>query len=45
MIGADGREWSAAEIRARTELVLAGRFARIATVEQALTGRPEQIAA
>jgi nicotinamidase-related amidase len=31
-----GRTWSAAEIRARTELVLAGRFARIATVEEAL---------
>lgn len=33
-----GRVWSAAEIRARTELVLAGRFARIATVEAALAG-------
>jgi hypothetical protein len=31
-----GREWSAAEIRARTELVLEDRFARIATVEEAL---------
>ncbi|MVA25689.1 isochorismatase family protein [Agrobacterium vitis] len=37
MTDEQGREWSAAEIRARTELVLAGRFARIATVEQALT--------
>ena len=37
MTDADGREWSAAEIRARTELVLDKRFARIATVEQALT--------
>jgi hypothetical protein len=36
MTGAAGREWSAAEIRARTELVLDDRFARIATVEQAL---------
>ncbi|UPG93068.1 isochorismatase family protein [Luteibacter aegosomatissinici] len=36
MIDATGREWSAAEIRARTELVLADRFARIATVEEAL---------
>jgi nicotinamidase-related amidase len=35
-----GREWSAAEIRARTELVLAGRFARIASVEEALTMAP-----
>jgi nicotinamidase-related amidase len=40
MTDAAGREWSAAEIRARTELVLADRFARIATVEQALAGRP-----
>ena len=31
-----GRQWSPAEIRARTELVLDQRFARIATVEQAL---------
>jgi nicotinamidase-related amidase len=31
-----GREWSAAEIKERTELVLADRFARIATVEDAL---------
>ena len=36
MVDAAGREWSAAEIRARSELVLAGRFARIATVEEAL---------
>ncbi|WP_213948267.1 isochorismatase family protein [Luteibacter sp. dw_328] len=33
-----GREWSASEIRARTELVLEDRFARIATVEEALAG-------
>lgn len=39
MMAAGGREWSAAEIRARTELVLADRFARIATVEQALADR------
>ncbi|GJD62177.1 isochorismatase family protein [Methylobacterium frigidaeris] len=38
MTDAAGRRWSAAEIRARTELVLAGRFARIATVEEALAG-------
>lgn len=31
-----GRQWSAADIKARTELVLHERFARIATVEQAL---------
>lgn len=36
MTDASGREWSAAEIRARTELVLAGRFARIASVQEAL---------
>jgi len=36
MTGSDGRRWSAAEIKARTELVLADRFARIVTVEQAL---------
>jgi nicotinamidase-related amidase len=36
MTGADGRHWTAADIRARTELVLAGRFARIATVSEAL---------
>jgi nicotinamidase-related amidase len=38
-----GREWSAQEIKARSELVLEDRFARIATVEQALaieTARP-----
>jgi nicotinamidase-related amidase len=31
-----GRQWSASDIRARTELVLEGRFARIASVETAL---------
>ncbi len=44
MVDAAGRRWSAAEIRARTELVLAGRFARIATVAAALAG-PERLAA
>ena len=38
MTDAQGRSWSAAEIKARTELVLAGRFARIATVADALSG-------
>jgi nicotinamidase-related amidase len=33
-----GRTYSPAEIRERTELVLEGRFARIATVAQALEG-------
>lgn len=40
-----GRRWSAAEIKARTELVLDGRFARIATVEQALAGPAARLAA
>jgi nicotinamidase-related amidase len=31
-----GRQWSASEIKARTELVLEGRFARVLTVSQAL---------
>ena len=33
-----GRVWSPQEIKARTELVLDGRFARITTVEEALAG-------
>jgi nicotinamidase-related amidase len=41
MTDATGRSWSAAEIRARTELVLAGRFARVASVEEALAEAPE----
>ena len=45
MTDAAGREWSAEEIRARTELVLADRFARIATVEQALAGPAKSQAA
>lgn len=45
MSDAGGRVWPAAEIRARTELVLAGRFARIATVEEALaTAAPRRAA-
>jgi nicotinamidase-related amidase len=36
MTDAAGRVWSAAEIQARTALVLDGRFARIATVDMAL---------
>ena len=38
MKDARGRTWSADEIKSRTELVLDQRFARIATVEQALAG-------
>lgn len=49
MTDASGRTWSADEIRARTELVLAGRFATITSVEQALAramdGRGEREAA
>ncbi|MEJ2125062.1 MAG: cysteine hydrolase, partial [Alphaproteobacteria bacterium] len=45
MIDANGREWDAADIKARTELVLAGRFARIAIVEEALSGPVEARAA
>lgn len=45
MTDTTGREWSAAEIRARTELVLANRFARIVTVEQALAASGERKAA
>lgn len=36
MTHASGQVFSAADIKTRTELVLSGRFARIATVEQAL---------
>ena len=36
-----GRQWSAAEIKARTELVLEGRFARVLTVAQALASVDE----
>ena len=35
-----GQHYDPADIRARTELVLSGRFARIATVEQALAALP-----
>lgn len=45
MTDAAGRTWSAAEIKARTELVLSGRFARIATVEEALAGPSARLAA
>jgi len=45
MTGRDGRRWTPDEIKARTELVLEGRFARIANVEQALAEAPERLAA
>ncbi len=38
MTGRDGRVWAPADIKARTELVLDGRFARIASVDEALAG-------
>lgn len=45
MKDAQGRSWSAAEIKARSELVLEKRFARIATVDEALAGPAERQAA
>ena len=45
MTARDGRVWNAQEIKARTELVLADRFARIVTVEQALEGATTRLAA
>ncbi len=45
MTDAIGRQWSAAEIRSRTELVLADRFARIVSVEQALAAVRDKAAA
>jgi nicotinamidase-related amidase len=45
MTDAKGKSWGPAEIKARTELVLAGRFARIVTVAEALTGPPAAQAA
>ena len=41
----DGRRFGADDIKARTELVLADRFARIATVDQALAGPDLPVAA
>lgn len=40
-----GQRWTAAQIKARTELVLDGRFARIATVDEALAGVPAKAVA
>ena len=39
----NGRVWAPGEIKARTELVLDERFARVATVEQALEGRLAEV--
>lgn len=38
-----GKQWSPAEIKARTELVLDNRFARIVDVEEALAGSMEEL--
>jgi hypothetical protein len=38
MTDRSGREWSPEEIKAHTELVLDGRFASIASVDEALAG-------
>jgi len=38
-----GRKWSPDEIKARTELVLEGRFARIVSVREALVGSAKQL--
>jgi nicotinamidase-related amidase len=40
-----GREWSPDEIKARTELVLDGRFASIASVDEALAGEVVELIA
>lgn len=45
MTDRSGRAWAPQEIKAHTELVLDGRFARIATVEEALAGRVAEVAA
>jgi nicotinamidase-related amidase len=45
MTDRNGRVWSPQEIREHTELVLDGRFARIATVDEALSGRFSEVAA
>ena len=45
MTGRDGRRWTPDEIKARTELVLDERFARIVTVEQALADSATRLAA
>jgi nicotinamidase-related amidase len=40
-----GRAWSAEDVKARTELVLHDRFARVATVDEALAGRAAAVPA
>ncbi|HEY1462205.1 MAG TPA: isochorismatase family protein [Terriglobales bacterium] len=43
MVSRQGRKWTADEIKCRTELVLDGRFARIATVEEALAAASHEL--
>ncbi len=45
MTHASGTVFSADDIKKRSELVLSGRFARIATVEEALADAPIRSAA
>jgi hypothetical protein len=45
MMDRQGRVWSPEEIRARTELVLHGRFATVVTVEEALERAAIEVAA
>lgn len=45
MVDRGGRQWSSNEIKARTELVLDGRFARIVTVEEALAAHASEVPA
>jgi nicotinamidase-related amidase len=45
MTDRNGRVWMPEEIKERTELVLDGRFARIATVEEALYAVAEKVSA
>ena len=43
MIDRHGRKWTPQEIKSRTELVLDARFARIATVEEALAAASHEL--
>lgn len=43
MTDAHGQRWSATQIKARTELVLEGRFARVVTVADALANLPTRL--
>ena len=43
MMDRHGRKWSPDEIKARSELVLDGRFARVVSVEEALVGCTEHL--